>query len=93
MCRFSSQILIKMKIDDVIAKLEEYKKQHGNIEVRVAGSHEYWGTVYNEVDEYTLKVHENTQLSPKKFEQTKSVEFWGPSGTQCPYYGRTQQWR
>lgn len=64
-----------MKIDDVISKLEEYKKQHGNIEVRVAGGHEYWGTVYNEVDEYTLKVHENTQLSPKKFEQTKAVVF------------------
>ncbi len=64
-----------MKIEDVILKLEEYKKQHGNIEVRVAGGHEYWGTVYNEVDQYTLTVHEKTQLSPKKIEDTKAVVF------------------
>lgn len=64
-----------MTIDDVILKLEEYKKQHGNIEVRVAGGHEYWGTVYNEVDEYTLNVRENTQLNPKKIENTKAVVF------------------
>ena len=64
-----------MNIDDVITKLKEFKKEHGNIKVRVAGSHDYWGTVYNEVDEYTLKVHERTQLSPKKFEETKAVTF------------------
>lgn len=64
-----------MNIDEVIDKLLEYKKQHGNIKVRVAGGHEYWGTVYNEVDEYTLKVVENTQLSPKKQESTKAVVF------------------
>jgi hypothetical protein len=64
-----------MKIDEVIAKLEEYKKQHGNIEVRVAGSVEYWGTTYNEVDEHTLSVRENTQLNPKKNENTKAVVF------------------
>jgi hypothetical protein len=64
-----------MKIDEVIAKLEEYKKEHGNIEVRVAGSVEYWGTTYNEVDEYTLSVRENAQLNPKKLENTKAVVF------------------
>jgi hypothetical protein len=64
-----------MKIDEVIAKLEEYKKEHGNIEVRVAGSVEYWGTTYNEVDEYTLSVRDNTQLNPKKLENTKAVVF------------------
>lgn len=64
-----------MKIDDVILKLQEYKKEHGNIEVRVAGSVEYWGTTYNEVDEYTLSVRENTQLNPKKLENTKAVVF------------------
>jgi hypothetical protein len=64
-----------MKIDEVIAKLEEYKKEHGNIEVRVAGSVEYWGTTYNEVDKYTLSVRENTQLNPKKIENTKAVVF------------------
>jgi uncharacterized protein YlzI (FlbEa/FlbD family) len=64
-----------MKIDEVITKLKEYKKQHGNIEVRVAGSVEYWGTTYNEVNEYTLSVRENTQLNPKKIENTKAVVF------------------
>lgn len=64
-----------MKIDDVIKKLEEYKKEHGNIDVRVAGEHEYWGTVYNEVDKYTLKVHEKTQLNPKTIENIKAVVF------------------
>lgn len=64
-----------MNIDEVINKLEQYKKEHGNIEVRVAGSHEYWGTIYNEVDEYTLTIHEKTQLNPKRIEDTKAVVF------------------
>ena len=64
-----------MNIDEVILKLEEYKKQHGNIKVRVAGSIEYWGTTYNEVGEYTLRVDEKTALNPKKFEETKAVVF------------------
>jgi hypothetical protein len=64
-----------MKIDDVILKLQEYRKEHGNIEVRVAGRVEYWGTTYNEVNEYTLSVRENTQLNPKKVEDTKAVVF------------------
>jgi hypothetical protein len=64
-----------MNIDEVINKLEEYKKEHGNIEVRVAGGHEYWGTIYNQVDEYTLTIHEKTQLNPKRIEDTKAVVF------------------
>ena len=64
-----------MKIDEVIKKLEEYKSQHGNIEVRVAGSVEYWDTIYYEVDEYTLTIRENTNLNPKKLDNTKSVVF------------------
>lgn len=64
-----------MNIDEVIKKLEEYKKQNGNVDVRVAGSIEYWGTTYNEVDEYTLRFEERTQLNPKKFEETPAVVF------------------
>lgn len=64
-----------MNIEEVINKLEQYKKEHGNIEVRVAGGHEYWGTIYNEVDEYTLTIHEKTQLNPKRIEDTKAVVF------------------
>lgn len=64
-----------MDIEEVISKLDEFKKEHGNIQVRVAGGHDYWGTVYNEVDEYTLVVKENTSLSPKRFEETKAVVF------------------
>lgn len=64
-----------MKIDEVISQLEVFKEQHGNIEVRVAGISEYWGTTYNSVDEYTLRVDNNTQLSPKKIENTKAVVF------------------
>lgn len=64
-----------MKIDAVIEKLKEFKKQNGNVEVRVAGSHEYWGTLYNEVNEYTLRFEEKTQLNPKKPENTKAVVF------------------
>lgn len=64
-----------MNIEEVINKLEEYKKEHGNIEARVAGGHEYWGTIYNEVDEYTLTIHEKTQLNPKRIEDTKAVVF------------------
>jgi len=29
-----------MNIDEVILKLEEFKKEHGNIKVRVAGGHD-----------------------------------------------------
>ena len=64
-----------MKIDEVIEKLKEYKKLNGNIDVRVAGTVEYWGTTYNEVGEYTLRVDEKTALNPKKFEETKAVVF------------------
>jgi hypothetical protein len=64
-----------MNIEQVINKLEEYKKEHGNIEVRVAGGDEYWGKIYNEVDEYTLTIHEKTQLNPKRIEDTKAVVF------------------
>lgn len=64
-----------MNIEEVINKLEQYKKEHGNIEVRVAGGHEYWGTIYNQVDEYTLTIHEKTQLNPKRIEDTKAVVF------------------
>ena len=64
-----------MKIDEVIQKLEEFRQENGNLEVRVAGGHEYWGTMYNEVDEFTLRVEEHTQLNPKKQEDTKAVVF------------------
>ena len=64
-----------MRIDDVIAQLELYKAQHGNIKVRVAGNTEYWGTTYNEVNDYTLRFEKNTSLSPKKAEKTKAVVF------------------
>ena len=64
-----------MQIDDVIAKLQEFKAEHGNIKVRIAGGHEYWGTLYNEVDNHTLSVREHTSESPKKFEDTKAVVF------------------
>jgi hypothetical protein len=64
-----------MKIDEVIIKLEEYKKQHGNIEVRVGGYLKHWGMVYNEINENTLKIDEKTQLNIDKFEEIKSVVF------------------
>ena len=64
-----------MNIDQVIEKLEEFKKEHGNIEVRVAESDDYWGTLYVEVDEYTLRVDQRTQLDPKNYEETKAVVF------------------
>ena len=64
-----------MNIDEVIEKLKEFQKEHGNIAVRVGGNDEYWGTVYNDVDECTLTVHENTSTSPKKTEENKTVVF------------------
>ena len=64
-----------MNIDKLIEKLQEYKEAHGNIEVRVASGHEYWGTLYNEIDEHTMRVDENTSLNPKRIENTKAVVF------------------
>jgi hypothetical protein len=63
-------------IDDVIRKLEELKKQHGNIRVCTAQPHEYWGTTYNLVDDYLLAVHENAQPNgPKSGKSEKCVVF------------------
>ena len=64
-----------MNIEEVIKELEEYKKEHGNIEVRVASSDDYWGTVYTEVNEFTLRVDEKTQLNPKRVENKTAVVF------------------
>ena len=64
-----------MYIDEVIEKLEEYKTRHGNTKVRVAGGHDYWGTLYNEVDDFTLRFEKKTTTNPKKFEETPAVVF------------------
>ncbi len=64
-----------MNIDEVVKKLLEYKEKHGNIKVRVAGSIDYWGTTYNEVNEYTLRHEESTSLNPKKLERTEAIVF------------------
>lgn len=65
-----------MNIDDVIAKLQELKEQNGNIKVCTASVNEYWGTVYNEVDEYLLSVHEHAQPEgPKSGLSEKCVVF------------------
>ena len=64
-----------MYIDEVIKKLEEYKKQYGNTKVRVVGSNDYWGKLYNEVDDFTLRFDEKTTTNPKKFEETSAVVF------------------
>lgn len=64
-----------MCIDEVIEKLKELKEEHGNIPVRVATSDPYWGVVYNKVDEYTLSVHDKTELNPKIIENQKAVVF------------------
>ena len=64
-----------MNIDEVIEKLKEFQNEHGNIAVRVGGNDEYWGTVYNDVDECTLTVHETHQLHLKKQKKTKQLFF------------------
>ncbi len=65
-----------MDIDEVILKLQEYKQKHGGkTEVRVAGGHEYWGTLYNKVDEFTLRFDEKTTLNPKIMEDKPAVVF------------------
>ena len=64
-----------MNIEELIEQLKEFKEIHGNIQVRVASSHEYWGTLYEELNEHTIRVDERTSLNPKKFENTKAVVF------------------
>jgi len=55
--------------------LREFQKEHGNIEVRVTGEDEHWGTTYNAVDEDSLMVRDETSLCPRIQEGMKAVIF------------------
>lgn len=64
-----------MNISEVIKKLEDLKEKHGDISVRIASSHDYWGTLYVDVDEHTLRVDKMVSTNPKKMSNETSVVF------------------
>jgi hypothetical protein len=65
-----------MDIDSVILKLQALRKEHGNLKVCVASGDDYWGTIYNEVDNHLLRVDEHAQPEgPKSGKSEKAVVF------------------
>ena len=65
-----------MNISEVILKLEEFKKEHGDLPVCVSGEAEYWGSIEHDVDEYHLIISEHAQPEgPKSGKSVKAVVF------------------
>jgi hypothetical protein len=65
-----------MIISEVITHLEKLKAEHGDIKVCVCSDHEYWGNLYNEVQEHNLGVTEHAQPEgPKSGKSEKAVVF------------------
>jgi len=66
-----------MYISEVIAKLSDIQKQHGDLICVVRADHEYWGCVDSVFDESSLYVKENCQPDgPKSGKSEKGVVFY-----------------
>ena len=65
-----------MKISELITKLSDIQKQHGDIICVVCKDHEYWGTVDNELTNDNFYVKEGCQPEgPKSGLSEKGVVF------------------
>ena len=62
-------------ISDIVERLLEIQKEHGDLPVAVSEDHEYWGNVYTFAGEYNIAVQENAQLNGPKKEGMKCVVF------------------
>jgi len=63
-----------MKISEFIIKLEEVKKEHGDLNVVISESHEYWGSVQRHYSEPDIRVTEHAQPEgPKSGKQEKAL--------------------
>ena len=50
-----------MRISELIERLDALKKEHGDINVCVGESHEYWGRVETYITEHNITVEEHAQ--------------------------------
>jgi hypothetical protein len=62
-------------ISDVVARLLEMQKEHGDLPVAVSESAEYWGSVETFAGEDNIAVQENAQPNGPKKEGMKCVVF------------------
>lgn len=54
-----------MTIKELIKKLTEIKKIHGDLNVCISQSHEYWGSVQSHLKDYHISVHNAQPDGPK----------------------------
>jgi hypothetical protein len=65
----------KMKISELIEKLNQLKSEHGDINVALKYNHEYWGSIYDAVNNSNIEI-DNAQLEgPKSGFSEKCVCF------------------
>lgn len=63
-----------MIISELLTHLEVLKQLHGDIVVTIGESHEYWGMVYQPVDEDNVRFHQHTQpKGPKSGESEPGI--------------------
>ncbi len=63
-----------MKITQLIEKLEQLKNEHGDLPVYVVEEHEYWGDLYNKLDDYGVRVQDAVPINgPKRSEVEKAL--------------------
>jgi len=64
-----------MKVSELIVRLEQLKQEHGDIPVAVAELHDYWGSLFSELQQVSITVEDAALEGPKKGVYTKSVVF------------------
>lgn len=64
------------KISDIIKRLEELKKEHGDINCVVSENHDYWGSFETYIDNHNLSFSDHTQpQGPKSGVSEKAIVF------------------
>lgn len=65
-----------MNISEIIVRLTELKEEHGDLPCMVTEHHEYWGTLYHNLDNTRIIVTEHAQPDgPKSGKEKKAVAF------------------
>ena len=64
-----------MKITELIKKLEEIKSEHGDLNVCVSESHEYWGSIASYLTDYNMCIEHAQPNGPKSGKSEKAVVF------------------
>lgn len=64
-----------MKISELISKLEEIKKEHGDLPVCVSEPHEYWGSIQSHLTDHNMSIEHAQPDGPKSGKSEKAVIF------------------